>query len=320
MIKIGYKLPNCAGVLCEPDWAHPGTIEDLAQLAHGLGYDSLWMHDHLLAPKEIQAAEPVVLEPLIAMARLTAMIPDIQFGIATLVLPLRDPILVARQLMTLYMFSPGRVIAGVGVGRYESEFVSMGSAWYHERGKVTTEFIRLIRCLWEEGDTSFNGTYRSAECGRFFPKLGRSGDLPIWVGGNSAAALRRAASVGDGFVPAAKTPEEIRADRASLTRQLEELGRDPAGFPIGLSLTVEAVHRQHARAEDLEERGLHGHGRDKAVAGEAEAVALRLNEFIESGVEHFLLSFRASTLTALKEDMEWFSSAVRPQLVDAVRA
>lgn len=320
MIKIGYKLPNCAGVLCEPEWAEPETLEDLARRAHLLGYDSLWMHDHLLAPEEIQIPEPVIIEPLIAIGRLAALVPDIQFGIATLVLPLRDPVLTARQLMTLHMFFPGRIIAGVGVGRYESEFISFGSSWYRERGKVTSEFIRLMRSLWEEDEATFQGAYRTVESPRFFPKQGRRGELPIWVGGNSPAAIRRAASMGDGFVPAAKTPEEIREDRAALTRKLEELGRDPARFPIGLSLTIEAVHQQHARAEDLEERGLHGHGRERVAAGDAEAVAARLNEFIDAGVEHFLLSFRTTTLPQLKEDMEWFTAEVRPQLAHGVRA
>lgn len=313
-MKIGFKLPNCAGVLCEPEWATPQNLINLSQLAQRLGYDSLWMHDHLLAPEEVKIDEPNIHEPLISASHLLAIVPEITFGIATIILPLRDPVLFARQLVTLNAFSPGRLIAGIGVGRYESEFRASGSRRFHQRGKMTTEAMQLIRGLWEELRLDFEGEFYTLQGARFYPKPAAREDIPIWVGGNSEAAVRRAAALGDGYVPAAKTPDEIRADRTLLVEALQQQGRDPQGFPVGLSLTVEPVRDQATSAEDLEARGLHGHAHDRVVHGRPERVAERLLELADAGVDHFLLSFRATTLEELGEHLEWFARDVRPQL------
>jgi alkanesulfonate monooxygenase SsuD/methylene tetrahydromethanopterin reductase-like flavin-dependent oxidoreductase (luciferase family) len=126
--------------------------------------------------------------------------------------------------------------------------------------------------------------------------------------------VRRAAWLGDGYVPAAKLAEEIRADRQMLHEEMAKAGRDPAGFPVGLSLTVELMRPSDSQVEDLEERGMHGHARDRIVRGHPEQVAARLNEFGEVGVNHLLLSFRANDLSELKERMAWFVEDVRPLL------
>jgi probable F420-dependent oxidoreductase len=314
MMKIGFKLPNCAGVLCEPEWATPATLVDLTHLAQSLGYDSLWLHDHLLPPDEVQLACPDFHEPLMTIAHLASLVPAIQFGVATIVLPLRDPLLLARQASTLHAFLPGRLILGVGIGRYESEFLASGSSLFRRRGKVTNEYLELLRALWQPGVTHFEGEFRSVKGARFYPKPNGQNGVPIWVGGNAPAAVRRAAWLGDGYVPAAKLAEEIRADRQMLHEEMAKAGRDPAGFPVGLSLTVELMRPSDSQVEDLEERGMHGHARDRIVRGHPEQVAARLNEFGEVGVNHLLLSFRANDLSELKERMAWFVEDVRPLL------
>lgn len=315
-MKFGFKLPNCAGVLCEPEWATPENLIRLSKLGHQLGYDSLWMHDHLVAPDEVKLREPNFHEPLISMSTLASMVPDITFGIATIILPLREPVLFARQLITMQAFFPGRFIIGIGVGRYKSEFLASGSPYFHQRGKLTTEALEVIRALWKEQKLNFEGAYFNLEGARFYPKPEKLGSIPIWIGGNSEAAIRRAAALGDGYVPAAKLPEEIRTDRQLLTQELEENGRDPQGFPVGLSLTVELLRRDQHATEDLEARGLHGHAHDRIVKGDAYRVVGRLQELADAGVNHFLLSFRATELSELMERMEWFAEDVKPQLDD----
>jgi alkanesulfonate monooxygenase SsuD/methylene tetrahydromethanopterin reductase-like flavin-dependent oxidoreductase (luciferase family) len=179
---------------------------------------------------------------------------------------------------------------------------------------MTTEALELIRGLWEQPELDFDGEFYTLQDARFYPKPAAHGVIPIWIGGNSEAAVRRAAALGDGYVPAAKLPDEIRADRALLVEALQQQGRDPQGFPIGLSLTVELVHDLTPKAEDLEARGLHGHAHDRVVQGKPDRVAERLLELADAGVDHFLLSFRASTLEELEEHLEWFARHVRPQL------
>lgn len=310
---IGYKLPNCAGVLCEPDWATPANLHALSDLAARLGYNSLWFHDHLLAPKEVNIPSPDFYEALITISHLATRLPAMTFGVATLILPLRDPVLLARQLTTLNAFFPGRVILGVGVGRYETEFEASGSSLFHQRGRVANEALQLLRALWDQDDVTFQGEFFSARQARHFPKH-PGATMPIWVGGNAAASIQRAAAYGDGYLPAAKHPAELRQDREQLDRSLESVGRDPATFPMGLSLTVDLHEAGAGHAEDLEERGMHGHAASRVVTGTAPQVVERLNELAAVGVGHAALSFRAHSLADLKERMENFAQEVRPHL------
>jgi probable F420-dependent oxidoreductase len=313
-MKIGFKLPNCAGVLCEPAWATPENLLDLSRLAHKLGYDSLWMHDHLVAPDEVQLEEPNFHDPLVSISHLAAMVPDITFGMATLILPLRDPVALARQLVTMQAFFPKRLIAGVGIGRYKSEFLAAGSPLFHQRGKVTTEALKLIRALWEQPEADFEGEFFTLQGARFYPKPEARGGIPIWVGGNAKAAVRRAAALGDGYVPAAKLPGEIREDRALLLEELERHGRHPQEFPIGLSLTVDLLREAEDQAAEMEARGLHGHAEERVVRGGPHRVTERFRELADAGVSHFLLSFRASSLEELKDRLAWFARDMMPHL------
>jgi probable F420-dependent oxidoreductase len=315
-MQIGYKLPNCAGVLCEPEWATPANLHDLSDLAARLGYDSLWFHDHLLAPKEVNIPTPDFYEALVTISHLATRLPQMTFGVATLIVPLRDPVLLARQLTTLNAFFPGRVILGVGVGRYETEFEACGSNRFHQRGRAANEALQLIRALWDQDEVTFEGEFFAARQARHFPKHpGKT--LPIWVGGNAAASIQRAAAYGDGYLPAAKHPTELRQDREQLDRELERVGRDPASFPMGLSLTVDLRAPGEGLSEDLEERGMHGHAGSRVVTGTAPEVTGKLNEIAAAGVEHFALSFRAHSLAQLKERMESFACDVRPSLAVA---
>ncbi len=318
-MHIGYKLPNCAGVLCEPEWATPANLHDLGDLAARLGYNSLWFHDHLLAPKEVNIPAPDFYEALISISHLATRLPGMTFGVATLIVPLRDPILLARQLTTLNAFFPGRIILGVGVGRYETEFEACGSDRFHQRGRVANEALGLIRALWTQDEVTFQGEFFGARQARHFPKH-PGATLPIWVGGNAAASIERAAVYGDGYLPAAKRPDELRQDRAELDRALERQGRDPAGFPMGLSLTVDLQELGEKQAEDLEERGMHGHAASRVVTGTAAEVAEQLNQFTAAGVGHYALSFRAHSLAHLKERLEGFARDVRPQLAQGAPA
>jgi probable F420-dependent oxidoreductase len=315
-MKFGYKLPNCAGVLCEPDWATPDNLMRLGRLAATLGFSSLWFHDHLLAPLEVNIAAPNFYEPLISIAHLANVLPGMTFGVATLVVPLRDPVLLARQLTTLNAFHPGRVILGVGVGRYKSEFEASGSDAFHRRGRMATEALELIRALWRDDDVDFAGEFYKTSGARHFPKVTAANRMPIWVGGNAPAAIKRAAKLGDGFLPAARTAAELRADCDLLRRELEHLGRDSEAFPIGLSLTVDLRQAGEHEAEDLEERGMHGHASSRIVSGGPAQVLDKMRELASVGIGHFALSFRAASLQQLEDRMTLFASDVQPHLAE----
>lgn len=303
-MKFGIKLPNCAGVICDPDLARPEHIDAIAKTAEALGYDSVWLHDHLATPDELRPlSQPDFYEPLMVMGRLAALTSRLRLGVATVILPLRDPVLVAKQVATVDGFAPGRVILGVGAGRYEDEFLSLGSDAYPARGRITDEYIRIIRALWRDDEVTFSGTYRTLARAKVYPKP--QTPPPIWIGGNSAAAIRRAARVGDGWVPAALTVEEVAAGRRQLEETARRHDRDPGRLEIGLSLTVELTRPGRETA-----RSLHGHPSSKRVAGEPEQVIERLQEYGGAGVSTFLLSFSARDVAETVEHMAAFAEQI----------
>lgn len=308
---FGFKLPNCGGVLCETDWARPETILELAATAHELGYDSVWLHDHLLTPRELQhLTQPPFYEPMTVMSAVAAAVPEVKVGVATLILPLRDPVLLAKQIMTMEHFFPGRTIIGVGLGQYESEFQAFGSDSYRSRGRVANEHLDIIEALLAEGPATVTGASRSVVEAEAYPKPTPGEGPTIWVGGNSDAAAKRAARYGTGWISSgALSPQDVEAQMDSIQPQ-----REP--FHAVLTATV-AREVAPAEAEESGEHRIHQHA--SVIAGDAAHVAGQIGSYHEAGVSHFLLTFRSADLDAVRAQMRWFMSDVLP-LVDEGRA
>jgi alkanesulfonate monooxygenase SsuD/methylene tetrahydromethanopterin reductase-like flavin-dependent oxidoreductase (luciferase family) len=302
-IRWGYKLPSCGGVLCPPEWANPQTIEDLAAAAHGNGFDSLWLHDHLVVPAELRHLEqPSFFEPLVTATRLASLLPTAVVGVATIVLPFREPVLLAKQITTMAAFFPGRVIVGIGIGRYESEFDALGLDTFHSRGRVTDESLAIIRALFTEPSVDHAGERRTLREAVMYPKP-VAGDPALWIAGNSAAGARRAGRFGDGWIIAAVPPDEVRTLIGEATAAV------PAGraFTPALSATV-----KRARDDGLAEAraGLHTHA--AAIAGGTEEVVRQLAEYADAGIRHFVLSLGGDDLERLRDDVAWFGEEVIP--------
>lgn len=308
---FGFKLPNCGGVLCETDWARPDTILELAGLARELGYDSVWLHDHLLTPRELQhLSQPRFYEPMTVMAAVAGAVPEIQVGVATLILPLRDPVLLAKQVVTMEHFFPGRTIIGVGLGQYESEFQAFGTDSYRSRGRVANEHLDIIEALLAEGPATVTGTSRSVVEAEAYPKPGSADAPTIWIGGNSDAAAKRAARYGTGWISSgALSPQDVEAQMSAIQPQ-----RQP--FHAVLTATV-AREDLPAQPDAPGEHRIHQHA--SVIAGDAAHVARQVRSYVAAGVSHFLLTFRSADLDAVRAQMRWFISDVAP-LVDGTQA
>lgn len=196
------------------------TLVELARTAEELGYGTAWLPDHVLPPAEYGATFGGVYEPLVTIGHLAAVTQRLRLGTSVLVPALRDPFVLAKQAATLQHLSGGRFVLGLGVGWNEAEFDALGSD-YRRRGAITDDVLALLQHLFSGGDAPYRARRFSYDHGVFAPVPDTP--VPIMIGGNSDAALRRAARYGDlwqglptdprAFAEAASRLAELSADR-----------------------------------------------------------------------------------------------------------
>lgn len=298
----------------EPDWATPENILRLARSAREAEFDSVWLHDHVVTPKELQHLDaPPMFDSLITTATIAAQVPEITVGIAAVILPLRDPVMLAKQVMTLEQYFPGRIVIGVGVGRYETEFEGFGSDLFRQRGRVANEYLEIIETLFTESPATYRGNFRSIAEAVFHPKPDATHQPQIWVAGDSAAAARRARRFGSTWIISpAVDPEAVAA---LMNRDGEGGGPEGAArFPIALTTTIVPPSSPKAN-QGHDEHRLHQHG--TVLAGDPETVAERINDYIKAGIVHVLLAYRCEDIDAVETGMAWFNEKVRPLLTAA---
>ncbi|WP_026117628.1 TIGR03619 family F420-dependent LLM class oxidoreductase [Nocardiopsis alkaliphila] len=188
------------------------TLVDLGVRAEALGVETLWLPDHLLPPEPYGTTFGGVYEPLVTLAYLAARTHRVRLGTSVLVLPMRDPFVLAKQVATLDRVSRGRFTLGVGVGWSRKEFAALGSD-FGTRGARTDEMLALLRHLFE-GEGPFQGRFHSYEQGVFAPRPAER--IRLMVGGGSPAALRRAAEWAEEWQGLDPEPEAFREARDRL--------------------------------------------------------------------------------------------------------
>ena len=254
----------------------PEGVRRFAQGLERIGYDHIDVFDHVVMgfpvegrpPGPYNAAMPI-LEALVTLGFLAAATSRMTLGTEVLVLPQREPTLVAKQVSTLDTLSGGRIRLGIGVGWQESEYEAMG-ADFHTRGARMDEAIGLLRTYWSEPQVTLEGPHYRARAMGMEPKPPQGRRLPIWIGGASEAALRRVGRLGDGWLASrVNDAEDGRRSIATIRRYAEEAGRDPAS--LGFSSMVappprdaegKRFYAEHARVvarvAELEAMGFHG--------------------------------------------------------------
>ena len=228
----------------------------IAEVAEQSGLESVWMPEHLVFPASVRSRYPYaedgtppairpetpLLDPLIVLAQVAARTSRLRLGTNVYVLPLRHPIAVARMATTLDVLSGGRFSFGVGAGWLEEEFEAVG-ADFSRRGALVRESVRAMKALWTEAEPTFRGQTWSFGPVRFEPKPVQKPHPPILVGGESEAALRRAAAVGDGWYGVRHTPESVVPQVARLHAELASAGRVGVPFEITVSTSAAALDR-----------------------------------------------------------------------------
>jgi probable F420-dependent oxidoreductase len=214
--------------------ADPDTLTRRAQLAEAAGFESVWVGDHVTLPYGAQAipgnpADQPRLEVVVALAYLAAVTTQVRLGVGVIVLPQRQPVLLAKQLTTVDVLSRGRLIFGIGVGYLEPEMNALGAS-LADRGARTDEYLAAMRAIWDEAAPSFSGRFVSFSEVMQRPLPVQRPNPPVIVGGSSPAAYRRAIRAGDGFYGSRMSVEraaEVLAEIRALAQTVErpaELG------------------------------------------------------------------------------------------------
>jgi probable F420-dependent oxidoreductase len=274
-MRIGVCLPNFA-FGAEPSAA---AVVEVAHEAERLGLDSVWATDHLLPPRGT-ARYGNVLEALATLAFVGGSTSRVELGTSVLVLPLRDAVTVAKQAASIDALTGGRLLLGVGAGWMRREFANLG-ADFHRRGRDLDEALAVLRTLWNAPEPEHAGERWRFAGVDFAPRPARPGGIPIWIGGNSGAAVARAARLGDAWHPEGRGAAEL-AEPVRRLRRLTPPGRQVAVTlrrAVDLRPGAEAASGRNAGGE-VPVRGL------DALHAELDALAALGVEHVVCQLEH----------------------------------
>ena len=299
------KTERKFGIFLPTFWSDYGlrstaqAMREVALAADELGFDSLWACDHIVN-SEKHAGSARCLEPLILMSYLVQQFPRLHFGTDVLVLPQRNAILVAKQAASLSVLSEGRFILGIGAGWSEDEFRYLG-ADFERRGAHTDEAIALMKVLWRQTPTSFEGNFYNFKDAWFYPKPEGDGP-PIWVGGSSPAALQRAARYGDAWMPFWGKWESFTHDLSKFRRQVQHLRASESGQTLKIAANVPL----RIASESVE------FATDTPQTAEQIIDALQL--YLEAGLEYVIWNIQSNELIDYIKQMRLAVEKVMPAI------
>lgn len=242
-MKFGLAFASSVGT-------DPDSALEIGRVAERCGFDSIWGGEHVIRPTTISSPYPYtedgempgeveasIPDPLIWLAYVAAAVPRVQLGTCILILPQRNPLVLAKELATLDHLSGGRVALGIGVGWLEEEFDALGVPWAR-RGARTDDYIAALRALWAGPHAEHHGEFVDFDPVTCSPRPVR-GDIPVIVGGDTPAAIRRAARLGNGYFPGTNDPDELGARITALRRAAKDAGRDPADIEVSAIFGVQ---------------------------------------------------------------------------------
>jgi len=298
-MKFGVWIPNCRHL------ATPDIIRGAAVRAEQLGYDSVWVSDHVVVPNaNIVNFGETIFDPLVTLGVLAGATSRVRLGTTVLIVPYRNAVVTAKMVSSLDALSGGRVVLGIGAGWVAAESAMLGVSFV-ERGPMTDEYLEAMQELWTSKAPSFAGKYTQFSGLSFEPKPVQKPHPPIWVGGHSRAALRRTVQFGAAWHPINRSPEELRIGRDELARL--SLSRGRAAPPV---ITLRNDVRVVQAGESVS-RSTHG---GRVIAGEPARLVEQIAELAECGVEHLVLEFLSADGRELDDQMAVFAERVRPKL------
>jgi len=317
------------GVMYPIPFAGPEDFIVQGKLCERLGYDSVWGNDHVTTQNYVRdlfpERPPNFYEPIVVLAAIGAVTERLKLGTALAVLPMRDPVYLAKQATTLDQMSNGRFILGVGLGAYREEFLAWGGSRIAKarRGDMMDEGLEALHLLFNEGRCSYEGTYYTFKDVEMFPKA-RAQPFPLYVGGHNLEAVERAARYGQGWLPGWRPLRELEQRITHLKARAAELGRNPAGieiapqFSVTIDKTLEAAEKRYMASGLVAHRvSLSYTGRDLShqvvvnLVGSPEVILEKVDTLRRMGVDHCsALMFPANSVAEMNEQVEWFATDV----------
>ena len=331
-MNFGVRLPNSG------PFATGENIVSIAEAAEKLGFHSVWVHDHILWGTEqhrthlsagsAEALEdsqkPNFYESLSTLAYLAGRTERIKLGVAVLILPLRNPLVLAKQLSVLDVMSEGRLIVGVAPGApniTKQEFEAVGVD-YASRGQITDEYIAAIKKIWQENLPSFSSSFVKFKDIQMFPKPVQK-PLPILIGGGergiSPRALRRVVELGDGWIPAYLTPDEIENGRDKIRQGFVASGRDPGKALVAHEMFT-CIDSDSSNSRKMAAKSLSTNfssveeGLKRSLIGNPAEIAKKLELYSNAGVDITELKFIYQDVPSLLRMAELFASQVLPSI------
>ena len=284
-MRIKYRIGVMPGPWpAEPDG--PAPLWRLVDLCERTEIDSVWFSELLSAPLPVP-------EPMTTMAAVAARTTRLKFGPSVLVMPFRTPVLAAREMAMIDYLSGGRMLPAVGIGvESEREFQAAGVP-FKERARRTDEAIRIMRRCWEEDEVTFTGEFWKLERVTVRPRPVQQ-PFPLWIGGSSEAAMRRAGRLGDGWIPSFITPAQLKVGVEKTQEYARQAGREVpidhfgALFYFGIDADE---RRARAAAEPYIPKGRVDDAtlRVCTAFGPPDAVRAKLEEYVAAGASKFVL-------------------------------
>lgn len=332
-MDVGVAIPTCKEGLSSPvGFARPEQVIEVIVRAEALGYHSVWGNDHITAPRYVRehyADPPNFYEPLVVLAAAAGVTRRIRLATATIVLPLREPVFLAKQVATLDRFCGGRVILGVGTGAYREEFERLFPRLRAaRRAEMVDESLAVLRRLFTERSVTHEGRHYAFD-GLDLAPTPLQRPLPIFVGGNHPAVVERAARHGDGWLPASIGREAIARGVVRLREAAHAAGRDPVAIAIAPQLICAIAPTHDAAVQKFRGSWMYQHLRSLTASTMRDQNLARLEEYNLVGspaelVERIGLlraagvtmlaatNFVGSTVGEWLDDMQYFAEAVLP--------
>ena len=263
----------------------PSSVLDFIDRCEALDIDSIWLSDRV-------AGRDDLLEPVTFMAFMASRMRNMMFGTSVLVLPVRHPVVLAKELATLDLLSGGRLLPAVGIGPPTSDDFRATGIEREGRGRRTDEAIRLMKRLWTEDSVTFEGEYYSIRDVSVTPKPAQPEGPPIWIGGRSRAAWKRAGTLGDGWLSSSITVDETGKGVEAIKSYAVEAGREVPDDHFGVYLPFLFTDN---RDRDLDIARPYLHGRpdvpesEISAVGDPDEVRARVQEYIARGATKFVM-------------------------------